>query len=110
VTPEVAPKEGRPHSTLTLKTAGGDVRRGNRLEISGKVESTLGACAQARVDLFLEKTNGATVEKTALGTLVTNDEGRYEGHVVVPYKVSPGDYDVRASTPGSVNCGEGESP
>jgi len=86
------------------------MRRGNRLEISGKVESTAGACAQARVDLFLEKNGARTPERTPLGTLVTNGEGRYEGRVVVPYGVAPGDYDVRASTPGSVHCGAGESP
>jgi hypothetical protein len=108
--PDADAKDERPRSTVTLKAAGGDVRRGNRLEISGKIDSTAGVCAQARVDLFLEKSGGRTPERTPLGTLVTNDEGRYEGRVVVPYGVVPGDYDVRATTPGSVHCGTGESP
>jgi hypothetical protein len=107
--PPAEPHDGRPSSTVTLKAVGGDVRRGARLQITGKIEGASGTCAQARVDLFLEKTSGAAVEKTPLGTLVTNDEGRYEGRVVVPYGVVPGDYDVRASTPGSVNCGPGMS-
>lgn len=105
------PEDRRPHPAITLKVGGPEARRGSRLAISGKIESPGGPCAAVRVDLFLEPVTGRTPrERLPLGTLVTSDTGRYEGQIVVPFVVPPGDYEVRASTPGSLACGEGQSP
>jgi hypothetical protein len=104
------PEDRRPPSSLTLKIGGAEARRGSRLAISGRIDSTNGPCGAVRVDLFLEPTTGLVRERIALGTLVTNETGHYEGNIVVPFVVPPGDYDVRATTPGNLACGEGQSP
>lgn len=98
---------------MTLSLAGKEALRGARVRATGEVTSSAGACAAVRVDLFLEPapapTEDAPGTRIPLGTLVTSDEGRYDGYVVVPYAVPPGDYEVRASTPGGAVCGEGTS-
>jgi transglutaminase-like putative cysteine protease len=104
------PEDQRPRSTVTLGIVGAEARRGSRVAISGRIESPAGPCAEVRVDLFLEPRAGAARDRVPLGTLVTGADGRYEGRVVLPYSVAPGDYDVRATTPGSLQCGEGQSP
>ncbi len=100
--------DGRPKSEVSVEGEGGEVRRGGRLRVTGRVESRGSGCGQARVDLFLEPEAGRG-ERVPLGTLVTTDEGRYDGRVVVPFAVPPGEYDVRASTPGNLACGQGQS-
>lgn len=103
----------RPGARVTLSLAGKEALRGARVRATGEVTSSAGACAAVRVDLFLEPapapTEDAPGTRIPLGTLVTSDEGRYDGYVVVPYAVPPGDYEVRASTPGGAVCGEGTS-
>ena len=79
------------------------------MAIAGRIDVSGSPCNEARVDLFLDPTTGKSKERIPIGTLVTNAEGRYEGRVVVPYDVLPGDYDVRATTPGNASCGQGES-
>ena len=112
--PELEPKQKdeRPHAvvSLTLGGAGAETKRGGRVKVSGRIEASSTACAAARVDLFLEPKSGPSHDRLPLGVLVTDYDGRYEGHVVVPYTVPPGDYDVRASTPGNSTCGIGQSP
>jgi hypothetical protein len=104
------PADERPRSTVSLGVVGGEAKRGNRVAISGRIESSSGPCAEVRVDLFLEPQGGRARDRIGLGTLVTGSDGRYDGRVVLPYGVPPGDYDVRATTPGSAQCGEGQSP
>ncbi len=101
----------RPGARVTLSLAGNEALRGARVRAAGEVTSSAGACAAVRVDLFLQPTatEDATGARIPLGTLVTSEEGRYDGYVVVPYAVPPGDYEVRASTPGGAVCGEGTS-
>jgi hypothetical protein len=107
--PAPNPEDRRPRALVTLAVGGADARRGDRVPIAGRVEVSGTACAASRVDLFLDPKSGAAKDRIPLGTLVTNAQGRYEGRVVVPYGVPPGDYDVRASTPGNSSCGTGES-
>lgn len=115
-------EDGRVPATLTLRLGGKDATRGARLRASGVVTSSSGPCREVRVDLVLEPAakaggaggtragEGSGLTRIPLGTLVTNDEGRYDGSVVVPFTVPPGDYDVRATTPGGSVCGRGQSP
>ncbi len=100
----------RPHSNLSLTVGGPETKRGGRLKLAGRVEAVGVVCTSTRVDFFLEPKAGPAHDRIALGVLVTDDDGRYDGHVVVPYTVPPGDYDVRATTPGNSTCGNGESP
>ncbi|HVW25720.1 MAG TPA: transglutaminase-like domain-containing protein [Polyangiaceae bacterium] len=100
----------RPRANVTLSVGGTEAKRGGRLKLQGRVDVAGAACTSTRVDLFLEPKIGPGHDKMALGVLVTDDDGRYEGHVVVPYTIPPGDYDVRATTPGNSTCGEGSSP
>jgi hypothetical protein len=104
------PDDQRPKSALTLQLGDRQAARGGRVPISGRVEADGSACAAVRVDLFLDPVAGPARERVPLGTLVTSDEGRYEGRVVVPWVAAPGDYEVRASTPGNLACGPGQSP
>jgi hypothetical protein len=104
------PDDRRPRSTVSLQLGDRLATRGGRLPLSGRVEADGSGCAAVRVDLFLEPVAGPARERVALGTLVTGKDGRYEGHVVVPFVASPGDYEVRASTPGDLACGQGQSP
>ncbi|HVU00992.1 MAG TPA: transglutaminase domain-containing protein [Polyangiaceae bacterium] len=107
---EPDPNDQRPRPTVTVKLGDSEALRGSRVAVSGKVESTLGPCSAVRVDLFLEPTSGSSRDRIPLGALVTSDEGRYDGRVVVPFVTGPGDYAVRASTPGNLVCGQGQSP
>jgi len=100
----------RPHASLTLTVGGPETKRGGRIKIGGRVDAAGAACTATRVDFFLEPKAGPSHDKIPLGVLVTDGDGRYDGHVVVPYTVPPGDYDVRATTPGNSSCGEGSSP
>jgi transglutaminase-like putative cysteine protease len=110
--PELEPKpdDTRPHSAVTLAVFGTEAKRGGRLQLSGKVDAGGAACTAARIDLFLEPKVGPARDRIPLGVLVTDGDGRYDGHIVVPYTILPGDYDVRASTPGNSSCGDGQSP
>ncbi|HEX4339357.1 MAG TPA: transglutaminase-like domain-containing protein [Polyangiaceae bacterium] len=108
--PESKPDDTRPRAALTLKLGGAEAKRGGRLELSGRVDAAGAACSAARIDLFLEPKGGPSHDRVPLGVLVTDADGRYEGRIVVPYTVTPGDYDVRASTPGNSTCGDGLSP
>jgi hypothetical protein len=102
------PEDRRVKPSITLQIQGAEARRGARLKINGRIEADGVPCAEARVDLFLEpKRQGA--ERLQLGALVTGSDGRYEGRVVLPFTVPPGDYEVRATTPGNLVCGQGQS-
>jgi transglutaminase-like putative cysteine protease len=111
--PHVDADASRPHSKVTVVLHGADTKRGARVAISGRVEAPGGSCSAARVDLFLEPgANAAQPGSSArlpLGTLVTGPDGSFDGRVVVPYVIPPGDYEVRATTPGSTTCGAGAS-
>jgi hypothetical protein len=108
--PDQPTDDQRPHATLTLTIGGAEAKRGTRLKISGRAEAQGAACVAARIDLLLEPKGGGGHEKLPLGVLVTDGEGRYDGHIVVPYTVPTGDYEVRATTPGNLTCGDGQSP
>ncbi len=98
--------DSRPPSEVTLSAAGGEVRRGAPLEVSGTIVSEAGACPGARVDVALRSEAGRFIP---LGSLPALEDGRYSGAVTVRLDVSVGDYDLVASTPGNALCGPGRS-
>lgn len=71
--------------------------RGRPLRVSGSVRRENGVCASARVDLSWVRTGGA---QTALGSVATDAEGRFEGQVSVPPGTAPGEGVVRATLGG----------
>jgi hypothetical protein len=96
-----------PAATLTVNAARVRVIRGERLDVSGRVTAAAALCDHARVDLWLVREAN---ERHALGTLMTDDLGRFAGGMVVPYSVPVGDYAIEAVTPGrSPLCGPGRS-
>jgi len=42
-----------------------------------------------------------------LGAFPTDENGRLEGRVTIPFDIDVGDYKVVASTPGTGRCGPG---
>jgi transglutaminase-like putative cysteine protease len=90
-------------STLTVQFGGATLKRGERFSLSGVARQTTGAgCALMRVEIRLvEQTSRVTY---AIGTLVTDEKGRYGGELVVPNRVPVGDYGVNVTTPGNHMC------
>lgn len=99
----------RAASSVTLEAAPAALARGVKVPVNGKVESEGEACPHLSVLVVLRepKSGGRT---TILGTLATDDAGRFSGTVEVPRSVIVGDYDLVAATSGDGRCGEGVSP
>lgn len=95
-----------PASTIELSVVEKTVRRGNTLRVSGKVSQSSRACANVRVDVVVasEETPGRVI-----GSLSTDEDGKFEGTAVVPRDLTAGDYDVLVVTRGDKRCGAGRS-
>lgn len=94
-------------SDVSVEAAPGDARRGVPFHVQGRVTSAGSACAHLRVDVALvspSMPNGA-----AIGSLSTDENGNYDGSVVVPRDFTVGDYDLVVETPGDERCGAGRS-
>lgn len=102
---ERAPGDDRPGSVLTLAVAETDLRRNELVHLEGRVTSDGGACTYVPLDVFL----GSDRERTKLGSLATDRDGRYSGAVIVPASVALGTYELFVSTPGDLRCGPGRS-
>ena len=102
--------------------ADGDVRRGLPLHLQGTVKSGGSPCPHVRVDVLLvghverraERGRSAASSAPALpiapiGSLSTDDAGRYDGAVVVPRDLALGDYDLVVQTAGDSRCGAGRT-
>jgi hypothetical protein len=109
-----------PESDVTVTAIDGDVRRGLPLHLQGAVASGGGACGQVRVDVLLVgrpehgrdgKRAGepASVPGTVLGSLSTDEKGKFDGAVVIPRDIALGDYDLVVQTPGDTRCGPGRT-
>lgn len=88
---------------LTVQFGGATLKRGERFSLSGTARQPAGnACALMRIEVdLIERTSKATF---GIGTLVTDDKGRYGGELVVPNRVPVGDYQVNVKTPGNQSC------
>lgn len=97
----------RPPAELSLTLGESHVRRGEPLKLRGRVVADGDGCPHARVDVKLATSSGRTIP---IGSLATDDSGRFSGAVVVPLaRVDVGDYDVMVSTPGDARCGPGSA-
>ncbi len=100
---QAAPKEvkarGRGRVVVTLTTAG-DVRRGQELGLSGRIEASVGSCANVRVDVAFER----LARRFAVSSLAADADGRFSTKLTVPADLPVGKYDLVVSTPGSKEC------
>ncbi len=113
-----------PESEVSVTAIDGDVRRGLPLHVKGQVQSAGAPCAHLRVDVVLaghvERGGARRSERgpgqatpappvSLIGSLSTDERGRYDGAVVVPRDLSLGDYDLVVQTPGDARCGAGRT-
>jgi len=111
-----------PESEVSVTAIDGDVHRGLPLHLQGQIASAGSACAHLRVDVLLvghvERGGPASpvldqrtqaTQATAVGSLSTDEKGRYDGAVVIPRDFALGDYDLVVQTPGDARCGPGRT-
>lgn len=95
--------DDRPHASIDLKLASSSGQRGGTIQISGSVQASGEPCTFSRVDLSLRDAAGV---ETWLGAFPTDQNGKLEGRVTVPFDIDVGDYTVLAKTPGTGRCGK----
>ena len=78
-----------------------ELRRGARFHVSGVARTEHDTCSFSRVDIALRDKAGA---EHWLGALATDQSGKYDGRVALPYDIEVGDYSVVATTPASESC------
>lgn len=101
--PEMPDAEPTPATTLTVTFGGANLKRGERFAVQGVARNARGeACSLMRIDVTLF--DSSTRTSFTAGTLVTDEQGRYAGQLVLPQRVPVGDYRVRVSTPGHMKC------
>lgn len=88
-------------SEVSVSSDEPELRRGARFHVSGIARGDQGVCAFSRVDVSLRDRAGA---EHWLGALATDQNGKYDGRVALPFELEVGDYSVVATTPGSADC------
>lgn len=96
--------DDHPRSAVDLEVSVGEARRGTALRVTGKVASGGSPCPNARVDITLLGERGEAL----LGSVPTDEGGRYDSSVTVPFDIEVGEYTLRAWTPGAGECGASE--
>lgn len=96
-----------PPSNLELEVTDNAVLRGKSLKVKGRVFTEKDACKSVRVDVAMKHDD--LPAPRVIGSLSTDDEGRFEGSIIVPRDVNAGDYDVFVMTRGDKRCGAGKS-
>lgn len=96
----------RPPSRVSVSAPVGEVRRGEPLQVSGKIEAGGVVCRGVRVDFALRTSAGRVIP---IQSLAAGQDGSYAGAIVIPPNVDVGDYELIVSTPGNLECGAGES-
>ncbi|HEY3254263.1 MAG TPA: hypothetical protein VGJ91_09955, partial [Polyangiaceae bacterium] len=71
--------------------------------VTGTARTEHAVCSNSRVDIALRDKAGA---EHWLGALATDQNGKYDGRVALPFELEVGDYSVIASTPRSAQCGD----
>jgi transglutaminase-like putative cysteine protease len=101
-------KDERPPSKVEVETVDKDVRRGSPVHVRGRVAAEGEPCGHTIVDVVMRGAKDVSFEMS-LGSLATDEQGSYDGSLVVPQGLPPGDYDIVARTPGDTRCGRGGS-
>jgi hypothetical protein len=71
--------------------------RGKGLFVSGQVQTGQRTCSGVRVDISLGNPGGASI---ALGSLVSDEKGRFRGQIVIPWSAPLGDQQLFATASG----------
>jgi len=79
-----------------------ELRRGARFHVTGTARTEQAVCVNSRVDIALRDKAGA---EHWLGALATDENGKYDGRVALPFELEVGDYSVIATTPRTAQCG-----
>lgn len=95
-----------PAARIELESGDKTIRRGSSIHLKGKVEAK-DPCANVRVNVKLKPEGRPTT--VPVGALSTDENGHFDGAVVVPRDIATGDYSLILSTPGDKVCGPGES-
>ena len=77
------------------------------MRVKGRIEVDGTGCGDLRVDVILRRLD--TGAKSAVGTLLTDGSGMFDGDIVLPMNLAVGEYGVTAVTPGDARCGAGSS-
>ncbi|MEZ4301442.1 MAG: transglutaminase domain-containing protein [Polyangiaceae bacterium] len=97
----------RPETEITVGELEGRVLRGAPMRVMGEVKNGGTPCAHVRVDVLLLSPDAP--QGAAVGSLSTDDGGRFDGPVVVPSDFRLGSYELLVQTPGDSQCAPGES-
>lgn len=95
----------RPETKLEIEEIDADIFRGLPVKIRGTAVSQGQPCSHIRIDVLL--TLDGAEEETRLGSLSTDEKGRYSGEVVMPANIPVGDHELVITTPGNNVCGTG---
>jgi hypothetical protein len=107
-------RDDRPPSTVTVTVDAADVKRGASMAVHGSVRADHDGCPHLAVEVWMSGPGQpapaagsppAPPKLVQIGTLATDDQGDFDGRVVVPASVTLGDYDVVARTGGDSRCG-----
>ncbi len=88
--------------SVEVEVASGEARRGARVHVHGGVTTEGEACRPRVVDFALRASNGHSF---TLGSLPTDDKGRFDAELTVPLGLDVGDYALAVTTPGAGRCG-----
>src|SRR6478735_6533791 len=97
-TPRDAPE---PQNEVAVSSEDRELRRGARFHVTGTARGERGVCANSRVDIALRDKAGVA---HWLGALATDQAGKYDGRVALPFDLEVGDYSVIATTPRTAQC------
>lgn len=95
-----APPPTEPGQTTEIQVIPVDteVRRGFPFHVRGEAKSNGAPCAHIRVDVVF--VSDAISRGIPIGSLSTDEQGHFEGAVVIPRDLTLGDYGIRMETPG----------
>jgi hypothetical protein len=96
-----APRDDEHANDVSVSSEEHELRRGARFHVTGTARTEQDVCAFSRVDISLRDKSGA---EHWLGALATDQAGKYDGRVALPFELEVGDYSVVATTPGSAQC------
>jgi transglutaminase-like putative cysteine protease len=107
--PSAGPSAGVPATAarITLEVQESDLRRGAPVNVRGTVDGGGDPCARVTVEVALRGAKKA--RPLPVGSLATDDLGRFAGVLIVPFDVPAGDYDVVAHSAAATGCAEGFS-
>ena len=95
-------------SSLRVASTERTTYRGKELLVSGEFLTNKSDCKNVSVFLSLQK-KGPTLQSHAVGTLLSDNEGKFSGSVLVPTSLEVGDYTLFVRTNGNESCPPGES-